>query len=403
VNRRFLLLLIAAATLFAVSAPATAATASTTGTQTNGTQTNGTQPTAQAACGASRPGWAHCLALYRVPARAAVAGAEPSGYGPTDLRSAYDYPATGGANQTVAIVDAYDDPTAETDLAAYRSQYGQPTCSTANGCFAQVNQTGQTGPLPTPNAGWAVEISLDLDMVSAACPGCHILLVEADTPSMDDLAASVDTAVRLGATEVSNSYGGAEDAGPDVLSYRSHYKHPGVAIVASSGDLGFGTAQAPAVFASVIAVGGTSLVRADNARGWSETAWSGAGSGCSAWVAKPAWQTDPHCHMRTVADLSADADPDTGVAVYDTYQQPGWLVVGGTSASAPFVAGGIALAGNPSQLGNAARIYRHPGAFNDVVGGTAGGPSCGGDYLCNGVTGYDAPTGVGSPRGLGGL
>ncbi len=385
--RRLVLPLLAALALLSLALPASATVSSAR---------------VHAACSTTHAGWARCLARYREPALRPL-DATPAGYGPADLRSAYAFPATGGAGQTVAIVDAYDDPNAEADLGTYRAQYGLPPCTTANGCFQKVNQRGDSAPLPVGDIGWAIEIALDLDMVSAGCPACHILLVEGDDASLDSLAAGVDTAVRLGATEVSNSYGLAEDKFPGVLSYRSHYNHPGVPIVASSDDDGFGAASAPAVYSSVIAVGGTSLVRADNARGWSETAWSGSGSGCSAWVKKPSWQKDQHCHMRTVADLSADADPNTGVAVYDSYQVPGWLVVGGTSASAPFVTAGIALAGNGTTIKNAAGIYRHPAAFNDVVGGTASGPDCGGDYLCTAVPGYDGPTGVGSPNGLDGL
>lgn len=356
-----------------------------------------------AACAAAPVGMARCFAQYRPgDVRAAVAGS-PAGYGPADLRSAYRYPTAGGNGQTIGIVDAYDDPNAETDLAAYRAQYGLPPCTTGNGCFREVNQAGRDTPLPAANGGWAMEISLDLDMVSAACPACDILLVEADDPSLENLGTSVDTAVRLGATEVSNSYGAAEDAMTGALSFRAHYKHPGVPIVASSGDFGFGAASIPAAYPTVIAVGGTTLRRGDNARGWTESAWSLAGSGCSAWVRKPAWQHDPHCHMRTVADVSADADPNTGVAVYDTYLVPGWLVVGGTSASAPFIAAGIALAGNGASINNASFLYRHAAAFHDVTSGTSSGPDCGGDYLCTAEPGYDGPTGLGTPRGLSGL
>ena len=161
----------------------------------------------------------------------------PAGYGPVDLQSAYALPsATAGAGQTVAIVDAFDDPNAEADLAVYRAQFGLPACTTANGCFTKVNQVGQPAPLPVPNAGWAGEISLDVDMVSAICPGCHVLLVEANTNSGADLGASVDTAVNMGAKFVSNSYGGPED--PTEVAADADFNHPGVAITVSSGDAG---------------------------------------------------------------------------------------------------------------------------------------------------------------------
>jgi subtilase family serine protease len=342
---------------------------------------------------------ARCFAIYR-SAHAFGANATPAGFGPADLRSAYKLPPTGGAGQTIAIVDAYDNPSAEADLAAYRQQFGLPACTTDNGCFKKVNQHGAATPLPQGNPGWGVEISLDLDMVSAACPDCHILLVEADTATDDNLAAAEDTAATSGASAVSNSYGGDEYNGMDVAA--KHYQHPGVAILASSGDSGFQPASFPASLANVISVGGTSLAKADNARGWTETAWAGAGSGCSAWVPKPAWQHDANCGMRTIADVAAVADPSTGLAVYDTYglgAQAGWLVVGGTSASSPFVAGVIGLAGNGSQLTDASSLYAHADGLFDVVGGSNG--YCGGDYLCTGLAGYDAPTGLGTPNGIG--
>jgi len=371
------------------------------------------------ACAAAKPGYARCLAEMRTdvhegtgvrgPAASArgAAAALPQGYGPADLRSAYKLPTTGGANQTVAIVDAGDDPTAEADLAVYRSTYGLPACTTANGCFHKVNQRGAATPLPA-DQGWGVEEALDLDMVSAACPECHILLVEGDSASFDDLGASENEAVALGANEVSNSYGGTEANG--VAAYAADYTHPGVAIVASSGDSGYGIPSVPAEFSSVVAVGGTSLTKAANSRGWSESAWFGAGSGCSAWVDKPAWQTDANCPGRMIADVAADADPQTGPAIYvtdtpDLQGLPsGWSIVGGTSASSPFIAGVIGLAGNPQKFPNASAFYSdHSGLF-DVVGGTNGiFQDCGGDYQCNAVTGYDGPTGWGTPNGLSGF
>ncbi|WP_194906709.1 S53 family peptidase [Catenulispora rubra] len=366
-------------------------------------------------CGAAKPGYDRCFAQIRTdvhePAHvgriAGAAGAvavgtpAPAGFGPADLHSAYNLPTTGGANQTVAIVDAGDDPTAEADLAVYRNTYGLPACTTANGCFTKVNERGAATPLPA-DAGWGVEIALDLDMVSAACPQCKILLVEADHPTGTDLGASVDTAVGLGATEVSNSYGATESS--VTSSDTAHYTHPGVAIVASSGDDGYGIPSEPAVFSSVISVGGTSLTKDSSARGWSESAWQEAGSGCSAWVDKPTWQTDPNCPGRMVADVAAVADPQTGLAVYASTDGPrGWIVVGGTSASSPFVAGVIALAGNPAEYPNASRFYASSAqaGLNDVVGGdNVTSQDCGGDYQCTATVGYDGPTGMGTPNGL---
>src|SRR3954469_23049648 len=220
------------------------------------------------------------------------ATAGPSGYGPSSLQSAYALAANAaaqGGNRTVAIVDAYDDPQAEPDLATYRSTYGLPPCTTASGCFRKVNQSGGTS-YPTANSGWAQEISLDLDMVSAVCPNCRILLVEASSASYANLGTAVNRAAAMGATQISNSYGGAEFS--SVSSYdSSYYKHPGVDVTVSSGDDGYGVGF-PASSQYVTAVGGTSLVQATSGRGWSETAWSGAGSGCSGYIAKPAWQHD---------------------------------------------------------------------------------------------------------------
>ncbi|AEW93533.1 MULTISPECIES: S53 family peptidase [Streptomycetaceae] len=324
--------------------------------------------------------------------------AAPSGYGPAQLQAAYKLPSGGGAGATVAIVDAYDNPNAEKDLAAYRSQFGLPACTSANGCFKKVGQTGSTTSLPTADAGWAEEESLDVDMVSAIAPGAHIILVEANSSSMGDLGASVNEAVKLGAKYVSNSYGGGESSS-DSSYDSSYFNHPGVAITVSSGDSGYGV-EYPAASKYVTAVGGTSLKTASNSRGWSESAWSGAGSGCSKYDTKPSWQKDTGCTKRTVADVSAVADPSTGVAVYDTYGgDPGWEVFGGTSVSAPIIAAVYADAGTPSAGSTPASFpYAHTSSLFDVTSGSNG--SCGGTYLCSGKTGYDGPTGLGTPNGL---
>ncbi len=317
----------------------------------------------------------------------------PSGYTPADLHAAYNLPTSGGSGQLVAIVDAYDDPNAESDLAVYRSQFGLPACTTANGCFQKVDQNGGTN-YPRANSGWAEEISLDLDMVSAICPDCRILLVEASSSSFADLAASVDRAAAMGATEISNSYGGSEYSSE--TSDQSHYDHPGIAITVSTGDNGYGV-EFPAASRYVTAVGGTSLYK--NGNSYSEAAWSGAGSGCSAYISKPSWQTDSGCANRTVGDVSAVADPNTGVAVYDTYRlhPGGWLVFGGTSVSAPIIAGVYALAGNASSVDYGSYAYAHTSSLFDVTSGSNG--SCGGSYLCTATAGYDGPTGNGTPDG----
>ncbi|MFI5755570.1 carboxypeptidase regulatory-like domain-containing protein [Streptomyces sp. NPDC051569] len=368
------------------------------------------RPGVEASCPAPEPGEAACFALRRTDIRPVkglrkgAAGA-PDGYGPADLRSAYNLPADGGAGQTVAIVDAYDAPTAEADLAVYRQQYGLPECTTADGCLTKVDQRGGTA-YPVPDQDWAGEIALDLDMVSAVAPNARILLVEADSAGFEDLGAAVDTAVALGAKYVSNSYGTLYDdtpgSGEDPSQaglYGAHYNHPGVAVVASSGDSGFGVSF-PASSPYVTSVGGTALVQdPDTGRGWAEKAWSAGGSGCSVYQAKPAFQTDSGCAGRTVADVAAVADPATGVAVYDSFGNGGWNVFGGTSASAPIIAGVYAGAGTPvkSTYPNAYPYAGHGFGLNDVTAGTNG--VCSPAYLCSAATGYDAPTGLGTPNG----
>ncbi|GHO87414.1 S53 family peptidase [Dictyobacter formicarum] len=348
-------------------------------------------------CGVALVGNAHCTAIQIDSKNGnAMPNSAPSGLNPVNLQSAYKLPsASAGSGQTVAIVDAYDDPNAEKDLAVYRSQFGLPACTTANGCFRKVNQNGGA-KYPAPNVGWAQEISLDLDMVSAICPNCHILLVEASKTSIASLGTAVNTAVKLGANTVSNSYGGNESSSD--ARYASYYNHPGHVITASAGDSGYGV-EAPAAYNTVVSVGGTSLSKSSNARGWSETAWNGAGSGCSAYQPKPSWQTDTGCSRRTVADVSAVADPNTGVSVYDTYGSSGWLVFGGTSVASPIIASVYALAGNASSVNAAQSLYSNTGSLFDVTSGSNG--SCGGSYLCTAGAGYDGPTGLGSPDGIG--
>jgi len=320
----------------------------------------------------------------------------PYGYGPSTLQRAYNLPASRGSGRVVAIVDAYDDPNAESDLARYRSTYGLPPCTTANGCFRKVNQAGGAS-YPSPDAGWAAEISLDLDMVSAVCPNCRILLAEASSAYLSDLGAAVNRAVSLGARFVSNSYGASESS-YDTTYDTQYFNHPGVAITASAGDSGYATSY-PADSRYVTAVGGTSLTSASTIRGWAEKVWNGTGSGCSGYDAKPPWQTDSLCGRRTGNDVAAVADPNTGVAVYDTYQANGWQIYGGTSASAPIVAATYALAGTPvSGTYPASYPYAHPAALYDVTSGSNG--SCSPLYLCTARAGYDGPTGLGTPNGM---
>jgi subtilase family serine protease len=351
-------------------------------------------------CASTTVGFAHCLAIQVVPGRSArflPLASSPQGLNPADLQSAYKLPSsTAGSGQTVAIVDAFDDPNAESDLGTYRAQFGIAACTTANGCFRKVNQNGGTS-FPRTNVGWAEEISLDLDMVSAICPNCHILLVEASTNSLTNLGTAVNRAATMGANAISNSYGGGESSG-ETSTEASFYRHPGIAVTASSGDGGFGV-EFPAASQYVTAVGGTSLTRASNSRGWTETAWSGAGSGCSAFITKPSWQTDTGCSRRTVADVSAVADPNTGVSVFDSFHEPGWLVFGGTSVSSPIIASVYALAGNASSITFGSFPYSHTSSLFDVTSGSNG--TCSPAYLCTAGPGYDGPTGLGTPNGTG--
>jgi Predicted protease len=351
------------------------------------------------------PGTAACHAKVRtdvVQPDSLAPNALPSGYGPADLQDAYNLPsATAGSGQTVAIVDAFDNPNAESDLATYRSTFGLSPCTTANGCFRKVNQDGNASPLPATDVGWGEEIALDLDMVSAICPNCNILLVEANDNSFANLGAAVNRAVALGAKYVSNSYGGGEGNGEQTIDTQ-FYNHPGIVVTASSGDAGFGV-EIPAAFSHVVAVGGTSLVRNTSARGWGETVWSGAGSGCSRFIAKPSWQTDSGCSFRTVADVAAVADPNTGVAVVDTFGTgTTFLVFGGTSVSSPIIASVYALAGAPVAGSSPSSFpYAHTSSLFDVTSGSNGHCKRGVTYLCTGGTGYDGPTGLGTPNGTG--
>jgi subtilase family serine protease len=302
----------------------------------------------------------------------------------------------------VAVVVAGDYPTAAKDLNVYRRQFGLPPCTVASGCFTKLNGDGVEGDYPRKDPGWALEAALDLQMISASCPSCHIVLVEAKNPFFGPMAKAVDTAA-ANADVVNNSYGAYEFTGIKKLA--QHYDVGGVPMTVSSGDYGYEPANFPASIPAVISVGGTALRHADNERGWVEKVWRGAGSGCSAYFVKPEWQSDTACHMRTAADVSAVAAPETGVAVYDSggfYGEKGWFVVGGTSASSPLVAGMIASAGDADTY-DGADLYAHAGtdALYDVVKGTNGMFfDCKGSYLCHGKPGYDAPTGIGTPHGI---
>ena len=323
----------------------------------------------------------------------------PSGYGPAALHAAYNLP-TSPANgtPTIAIVDAYDLPTAESDLNVYRGQfYGSGTAvnTSGNPTFRKVGQSG--GAPPAVNASWGQEIALDIDMATAICRDCNILLVEATSASLADLATAVRYAAgQPGVVAISNSYGGSETSANSAYDQRAK----GIAVTVSTGDSGYGV-QSPASYPYVTAVGGTSLTSSGGT--YSETVWSGAGSGCSRYTAQQSWQsgTVKNCAKRALADVSAVADPNTGVAVYDStsYQGAvGWLRFGGTSVSAPIIGAVYALANN---AGGTATPYSAPaGSLHDVTSGRNG--HCNRTpALCTAGTGWDGPTGLGTPNGLG--
>jgi subtilase family serine protease len=341
------------------------------------------------ACGViADPNRYHCDVLVRTDIEPSPQYSAYFGYGPSDFQSAYNLPSfSGGSGQTVAVVDVGDDPNAEADLATYRSNYGLAPCTSSSGCFRKLNQKGRNGPYPPPNDGWAVEESLDVDMVSAICPNCDILLMEANESTFRSLGKTVDEAVLRGANVVSNSYGGSGTTGS------RYFDHPGTIITASAGDSGYGI-QSPADFATVVAVGGTVLSRHKNKRGWSEVVWTGTGSGCAVSIKKPAWQADKGCKGRTMNDVSALA---TNVAIYDSYQEGGWFTVSGTSISSPLVASVYALAGNASSVNSAQMLYARGASLYDITRGSNG--TCQPTYLCTAGRGYDGPSGNGTPNG----
>jgi subtilase family serine protease len=431
-------------------------------------------------CPPPAPGRATCFALVREPVAAGTVGAAPyllndgasesgpaGGLTPAQLASAYEYaPTEGGTGQTVAIVDAFDDPKIEADLGEFDKKYKLAECTTANGCFEKVGQTGSTTELPTADKeGWSLEISLDVETVHGVCPKCKILLVESNAPTDADLAAAVNEAVTLGATEVSNSYGGLEEAADEAA-----YNHPGVVIAASAGDQGYydwdvveegfaapARTDTPASFPSVVAVGGTSLkLNKEGARA-SESVWndsgrpshpeefkqySATGGGCSTLFTAPSWQQNAPGWANTACgtkrldnDIAAVGDPYTGFDVYDSYNcgktcekggiGKGWVTIGGTSLSSPLISALYGLAGGGGGVGYpAATLYSHLGqAFslydvteggNGYCDGEAPGPcgepgvnellgnvDCQGTTACDASTGFDGPSGVGAPKGLG--
>jgi subtilase family serine protease len=336
-------------------------------------------------------------------ASASAGGPASTALGPTQLLGAYNLSGISSSPHTIAIVDAYDDPNIASDLSAYDSYYNLPAFPTCSGsvtsdCFEKINENGSTSPLPAANSSWDLEISLDVEVAHATCQNCRIMLVEANTANFSDLMTAIDTAVANGATVVSGSWSTTEFSGE--ASYDSHFNKPGVAFTFAAGDGGYATSY-PAASPYVTAVGGTTLLMNGNSY-LSESTWSGSGSGCSLYEAKPTWQTDPGCATRTMNDVSADADPSTGAAVYDSVAYDGvsgWFQVGGTSLSTPIIASVYALQGVASgiQANSLPYIQGNASNLNDVTTGNDG--TCSTAYFCTAEVGYDAPTGLGTPDG----
>jgi len=376
-------------------------------------------------CPQAAPGDAGCAALISKPtatsaarsAAVAASTATPAGYSPADLQAAYDFQSGyAGSLQTVAVVTAWNYADAASDLAAYRSEYGLTPCTVADNCFKQVSQTGSSTDLPATSAGWDAPVAESLDMISAVCPNCHILLVEASSSGISDLGTAENEAVTLGARFVDNDWDAHEaDLGAAETTYDTDYfDHPGVAITAPAGDDGYGVINYPAASPYVTAVGGTTLTTdSSTTRGYTETAWTGSSSGCSAYEPKPSWQTDSGCADRTLNDVAADADPDTSVAYYDTPTEAGWGEGSGTTVAAAIVAATYALAGTPASGTYPAEYpYEYPGGdyttpgnsypYSDglynITSGSDG--TCSVSYLCTAGDGYNGPTGLGTPASV---
>ncbi len=324
----------------------------------------------------------------------------PIGFGPAQFHGAYNVPTTATGTVTVAIIVGYDNPNVKADLDVYNSTFGLPpfpSCSTTvlTSCFQKIAQSSKI----TTNPSWTMESSLDVQTIHQMCQNCKILLVEGNNNYWSNLMWAVDTAVSKGATVVNNSYAGVESSG--LYSYDSHFNVPGVAFTAGSGDNGFDV-RYPAASKYVTGVGGTTLT-IDSSNNWvGESVWKLAGSGCSLYEPKPVFQTDTGCANRTVSDVSADADSDTGAAIYNSAGingQTGWFKLGGTSLSAPIISAIYAMAGvTPgAQENRVPYVSGNSTNLHDVSTGSNG--TCG-TYLCQGTVGFDGPTGLGTPNGL---
>lgn len=340
------------------------------------------------------PGHVTCNALVMTgPSGKIVASAKPlaTAFTPQDIQKAYNLTGLQSGGRTVAIVDAYGYPSLESDLATFRSTYGLPACTKSNGCLTVMDQNGGQN-YPPYNSGWALEQALDVDAVSAACPDCKILVVQGNQSSFADLETAVNTASRqAGVVAISNSYSGGNQGN------QSAYNHPGIAITASTGDSGYAPGAYPASDTHVVAVGGTSVFRDGSGRGYSESVWSGAGSGCGT-NQKPKWQNRANttCSGKASSDVSAAADPSNGgLNIYFG----GFEQVGGTSESSPIIAAVYALSGNTK--GYPAKYpYKNAGQLYDITSGSNG--SCG-VPVCVARAGWDGPTGMGTPHGVAGF
>lgn len=404
--------------LVALMAPSVVASVASTGARPAGTVARpAPKPTARfrPACPHAPTGYFRCFAIYRpqVSVNRAIAAdipgkvSRPIGLTPKEIEAAYRLPINRRSHQTVAVSIAFDTPRLARYLATYRHYFGLPPCTVKSGCFRKVNEYGNANPKRLPfsgvGTGWDLEATLDVSMISVACPHCKIIVVEALNPTYGNMARTDDTAAAMGAQVISNSYGARENG--YALVFAKSYHHPGHTIVVSSGDFGYTAANFPADLSTVTAAGGTDLARAHNRRGWWERVWfdqfGASGSGCSAYTGKPAWQRDRHCLGRTVSDVAAVA---TNIPIYNK-DYGGWVTVEGTSVSAPLIAGIYGLAGNASKI-PLGYTYGHRRDLFDVTRGTNSGFAlprfaCGNDYLCVAKRGYDAPTGLGTPDGIG--
>jgi subtilase family serine protease len=352
---------------------------------------------AQAAPSSLPSGWHARLPIHHKKVPHSLLGS-PGAFTPAQIKQAYGFPTTAqGEGQVIAIIDAFDDPNIEADLGTFSTQFGLPACTTANGCFTKLFANGTQ---PTGDTGWGEEMSLDVEWAHAIAPQAKILLIETPDDGQS-LFEAVTLAVQQKATVISLSWGGDEFSGE--TDYDSIFQASTVPIVAASGDSGEGV-HYPAASPFVVSAGGTELTVNANGSYLSETAWSGSGGGVSAFETEPAFQKSfgiPQATgMRGVPDVAYNASPETGYSVYDSFGQGGWLVVGGTSASAPQWAALIAVMksakkGNFGNFnGSIYSVGKTASLLHDTTTGTNG--TCG--YFCEARAGYDYVTGLGSPQ-----